>query len=153
MKKNVFLLAILFCVISFFVSCSKQEDLSHQRNNEVPKDKQEMKQLIRALTEYNANYQDAHGVTRSFGGWFKKLLRVTYADAVGAVLGCNFGPWGAIAGGVSASALVYCAEESMSSQLSFAPTRSYIHENLDPIIMDGDMNLDALSDVVLVSNL
>lgn len=153
MKKNVFFLAVLLCVITFFVSCSKQEDFSHQCNTEVPKDKQEMKQLIIALTEYNANYQNTHGVTRSFGGWFKKLLRVTYADAVGAILGCNFGPWGAIAGGVSASALVYCAEENLSSQYSFAPTRSIIHENLDPILMDGDMNLDALSNVVLVSNL
>lgn len=156
MKKNVFFLAVLLCVITFFVSCSKQEEFSYQRNNEVPKDKQEMKQLIIALAEYNTNYQKIHGVTRSFRGWFKKLLRVTYADAVGAILGSNFGPWGAIAGGVSASALVYCEEENLPSQFSFAPTRSYLDGNNPlPVLTDGDgnINLGALSNVVLDSNI
>lgn len=154
MKRNVFYLAVCMLAVSFFVSCSKQEDCSYQSNNEVSKDKQEMKQLINALEVYNAEYQKSRGLTRSFGGWFKKLLRVTYADAVGAVLGSNFGPWGAVAGGVSASALVYCEEENMPSQFSFAPRRTYLEGyNPLPVLTDDNMNLGALIDVVLVSNI
>lgn len=154
MKKNVFHLAVLLCIVSFFVSCSKREEYSLQRNNEVTINKQEMKQLNIALAEYNTKYQKTHGVTRSFGGWFKKLLRVTYADAVGAILGSNFGPWGAIAGGVSASAIVFCEENNLPSQFSLVPTRSYIDgDNPIPYITDDDVNLNALSNVVLVSNI
>lgn len=62
MKKNVFYLAVYLIVISFFVSCNNQEDISHQSKNEIQKEKQEMKQLIIALEKYNINYQESHGV-------------------------------------------------------------------------------------------
>jgi len=159
MKKNVFHLAVFMCVVLFFVSCAKQEDYSDQSYSDqcskffpVPSERQEMKQLIKTLKEHNENYRATPVGTRSFGGWFRKILRITCADAVGAICGAYFGPWGAIAGGVTASAYAYSAEKDLT--LPNALTRNYIGGiDTNPVLADEDMRFGALANVVLISNI
>lgn len=155
MKKSILFYLALIVMFSTLFSCSRQDDdlsngIKVENQDEVAK-----ADLMQALEAYNAHFQNNAVPTRSFSSWFKRLYRVVYVDAIGAIFGSSFGPWGALAGAAFSSGLVYCSDANYVQPL-LPLTRDG-----GPIIEDDDleelnplteMNPYALDYVVLTNS-
>lgn len=140
MKKNVFYLVVLMIVASISVSCTVQDDCSLQSHSSETKENQEMEQLVLALENYNANYLENNIETRGIASWLRRLVRVTFADAVGALCGATYGPYGAVAGGVFSSVCAYCLDANAEAE----------HRRAN---IERGVKMNALTDVVFESNI
>lgn len=106
--KNLKLLSV-FILFTLF-SCNAEENacettLNQQQNelaisNEFAKVQKQMISLNEEITAENRSQ------TRSVWGWFKRIVGVTVADAVGGIVCSWFGPAGTAAGATAASGLV-----------------------------------------------
>ena len=142
MKKYfIFLAVLLFGLLTTLESCNKQDDLKSYELKET----KEMKSLLIELENYNkAYFKDQPQMTRSLISRLKRLLRVTYVDAVGAIVGSLCGPWGAVGGAALCSGIVFCADGNLESGgpmlMRFDPI---IDEPFEP---EGPCQLDYIYD-------
>ena len=156
MKKYFFICATLLSVVLVFSSCSQQDEIIEEEQSNVTTEKQAMRELKKELDNYNASFFRYIPETRSSMPWWKRLYRAVYVDAVGGIIGTLFGPWGTVAGAVSFSGIVICADiESQSSPFPPFPsrTRSLIEEEYEETPIYELMYTDALQSVVLTPNL
>lgn len=127
-----------------FSSCSN--DMASVSTSTTPKEIEENAKLesLAALQGQIANINDSVYAstpkTRGLGSFFRRLWRVVYTDAVGAIFGFNLGPVGSVAGAAAFSAFTGVRDEINSRAL-------------DPSNLDFKYNLnDDLSDLVPITN-
>ncbi len=96
-------------MVSLCISCDTNET---EKCSYTPNDNAVL-ELYEEFEAYNATFHNETNATRGFG-WLKRLWRTVYADAVGGIIGANFGPWGAVAGATLFSAIVCCADNQMA---------------------------------------